>query len=72
MSCIVVIVDHGIQKMLLYRTNKLLKLVRVRNSFTECANKSLKKFLRMKLLNGIAWIVHNTSKAFSFGIGFLQ
>ena len=54
MSCIVVIVDHGIQKMLLYRTNKLLKLVRVRNSFIECANKSLKKFLRMKLLNGIA------------------
>ena len=53
MSCIVVIVDHGIQKMLLYRTNKWLKLVRVRNSFIKCADKYFKKLLGMKLLNGV-------------------
>ena len=59
-SCIAVVVNHGFQKMLLLRTNKWPNAARVGNGFIECANVSLERSLRMKILNGIASVVHHT------------
>ena len=41
-------------------TNKRPNATRVGDGFIECANVSLERSLRMKVLNGIAWVVHLT------------
>ena len=55
--CIAVVVNHGFQKMLLLRkqTNGQMRLVP-----EVCANVSFERYLRMKVMNGIAWVVHLT------------
>ena len=67
-----IVVNHGFQKMLLLRTNKWLNAARVGNDFINCANVSLERSLRIKLLNRIAWVVHLTYKIFSFRIDSVE